>query len=171
MGGAVHCPGNATPAAEANFYYDPHAAQVVVRAGWPIVLAGLDVNQYGMFPQALLDKIFAGGKALTPYIKGAVPFYQRFVETIGVVGEVDFPDTLAIGYLLEPDIYTLERVPLYVETEGACKGQSVPVPTGKWYEDLEDERHFSADDNISEVDVMIKVDQKKFLALVERLLT
>ena len=171
MGGAVHCPGNVTPAAEANFYHDPHAAQIVVRAGWPIVLAGLDVCAYGNVPQALLDKICTADKPLAHYIAGALPFFQRFLATIGFSGEAYFPDTLAVGYLLAPEIYTTEEVPLFVEVEGTCRGQSLPVPTGKWFEDLEDTREFSADDNIATVKVLLKVDTKKFLALLEKLLT
>ena len=171
MGGAVHRPGNVNPAAEANFYHDPHAAQIVVRAGWPIVLAGLDVCDYGTIPQALLDKICAADKPLTPYIAGSLPFFQKFLETIGFTNEAYFPDTLAVGYLLAPEIYTFEEIPLYVEAEGTCRGQSLPVPTGKWFEDVKDTRKFSADDNIAPVKVLLKADTKKFLALLENLLT
>ncbi len=171
MGGAVHCPGNITPAAEANFYHDPHAAQIVVRAGWPIVLAGLDVCAFGNIPQALLDKICTAKKPLTPFIAGALPHFQGFLETIGYSQSAYFPDALASGYLLDPDIYTWEEVPLYVATEGTCRGQSIPVPTGKWFEDLEDTRKFHADSNIAPVKVLLKVDTKKFLALMEKLLT
>jgi inosine-uridine nucleoside N-ribohydrolase len=171
MGGAVLCPGNVTPVAEANFYHDPHAAQIVVRAGWPIVLAGLDVVEYGMVPQALLDKICEAEKPLTPYITGSLPFFQDFLETTGIYGKAYFPDTLAIGYLLAPEIFTVEEMPLYVEAEGTCRGQSVPVQRGKWYEDIDDTRKFSADDNIAPVKVLLKADTEKFLALLETLLT
>jgi uridine nucleosidase len=48
MGGAVACPGNMTPVAEANIYHDPHAADMVMAAGWPLTIVGLDVTHKTM---------------------------------------------------------------------------------------------------------------------------
>jgi len=128
MGGAVHCPGNITPTAEANFYHDPHAAQLVISAGWKIYLAGLDVCAYGMVPNNLLDKIFATHTPLAPYLQGSVPFFRKFLTRFGLQDCVEFPDALAAAYILAPQLYTLEEVPLFVESEGSCLGQSVPFP-------------------------------------------
>lgn len=44
MGGAIHHPGNVTPAAEANIHNDPEAARIVLHAGWNITLVPLDVT-------------------------------------------------------------------------------------------------------------------------------
>ena len=170
MGGAVRCPGNITPAAEANFYHDPHAAQIVMHADWPITLAPLDVCAYGMIPQSLLDKICHADKALTPFIAGSVPYFQKFLEMYDITDRVDFPDALAVGYILEPDLYSVEEVPLFIETEGSCLGQSLEVPSGKWYQNLSDQREFPADRTISKSNVMFKVDEQRFLGLVEDLL-
>jgi len=172
MGGAVHVPGNITPVAEANFFHDPHAAQIVIKAGWPITLAGLDVcGPSSMIPNALLKEIMNAGKPLSHYIKGALPFYQDFIKTFGIHDKVDFPDALASAYLLAPDIFTIEKTPIFVETEGSCLGQSVPVVNGKWYEDMNDTRHFKADESISEINVLVKENPKMFFDLVESLLT
>ncbi len=170
MGGAVRCPGNITPAAEANFFHDPHAAQIVMSAGWPVVLAGLDVCAYDMVPQDLLNRICDADKPLAPFIAGALPFFQDFLKTFGVYDKVDFPDALAAAFLLAPEIFTIEELPLFVEAEGSCMGQSLPVPTGKWYEDLNANRHYRADDSIAPAKVLFKADTAAFLALVEKLL-
>lgn len=170
MGGAVRYPGNITPAAEANFFHDPHAAQIVMSAPWPITLAPLDVCQYGMIPQSLLDKICAADKPLTPYIAGGLPFFQKFLEIFDIYDRVDFPDALAVGYLLQPEIFTIESTPLFIEAEGSCMGQSVEVPTGKWYQNPKDKRKFLADKTISPANVMFKADERAFLGLVEELL-
>jgi len=171
MGGAVRCPGNITPVAEANFFHDPHAAQIVMSAGWPIYLAGLDVCAFGMIPEDLLDEICNAEKPLAPYIAGAVPFFKNFLETYGFAhDQVDFPDALAAAYLLKPEIFKVEDVQLFVETDGSCQGQSIEVPHGKWYENLDDTRTFDADRSIAPAKVMFEVDTKEFLSLVKSLL-
>ncbi|MEO0530356.1 MAG: nucleoside hydrolase, partial [Planctomycetota bacterium] len=45
MGGALACPGNVSPVAEANIWNDPHAADVVFAADWPMRMIGLDVTE------------------------------------------------------------------------------------------------------------------------------
>ena len=84
---------------------------------------------------------------------------------------MEFPDTLAAAYLLEPDIFTIEKTPLFIETEGSCLGQSVPVPTSKWYEDMKDTTHYKADETISPVNVLVKENSQQYFNLVEKLLT
>ena len=172
MGGAVHCPGNITPVAEANFFHDPHAAQIVISAGWQITLAGLDVcSTSSMISSTLLNKIITAGKPLSPYIAGALPFYQNFLANLNIYDRADFPDTLAASFLLEPEIFTIEKTPLFIETNGSCLGQSVPVPAGKWYQDVEDETVYKADETISPVSVLVKENSEQYFQLVEKLLT
>ena len=44
MGGTLNAPGNITPYAEANIYGDAMAADIVFKAGFNLMLAGLDVT-------------------------------------------------------------------------------------------------------------------------------
>src|SRR5215471_874535 len=54
MGGAIGVPGNASPVAEFNIFVDPHAADVVFRAGLPITLVPLDVTTQVRLTRAFL---------------------------------------------------------------------------------------------------------------------
>jgi len=170
MGGAVHCPGNITPAAEANFFHDPHAAQIVLSAGWKVVLAGLDVCSRGLIPQQLLEKVGCGKSPLAPYMKGSLPFFQNFLKLFEMGDTVTLPDTLASAYLLNPDMFTIEKAHLFVETEGSCMGQSLAVPRGKWYEDPNNKARYTADEHIGSVDVLLDIRLDEFLRLIENLL-
>ena len=171
MGGAVFCPGNITPAAEANFFHDPHAAQITITAGWPVALAGLDVCNQAMVPDELIARICKASKPLAPYLAGALPFYQDFLRASGIHDRVDFPDALAAPYLLQPNLFTIKHLPVFVETEGSCMGQTFAVSRGKWYEDPQDQRRYTADEHLGMVDVMAEVDAGGFLTLLQTLLT
>jgi len=171
MGGAVHVPGNITPVAEANFFHDPHAARVVLNADWPVTIAGLDVcGERSMIPHNMLDAIAHSSNPLAPYIEGAMPHYLNFIAQYGFTDKGDFPDALAAAYLLDEAIFEIESIPLYIETEGPCMGQSVPVRAGKWYQNLTDERFFSANASISSVNVLLNEDGTRFLKFIEDLL-
>lgn len=171
MGGAVFCPGNITPAAEANFYHDPHAAQKVLSAGWPITLAPLDVDNLAFLPQELVAKMAAADKPLAPFLAGSLPHYQEFLRSYGFDDTIDFPDVLAAAFLIEPQIFTIKEIPLFVEKEGSCLGQSLPVLTGKWYQDLQDQREFAPDRTVANIQVMVDVDFQALTTLLESLLT
>ena len=57
MGGAFHREGNVTAYAEANIWNDPHAAQQVFTANWPLTVHGLDVTYQISFSPAYLDRL------------------------------------------------------------------------------------------------------------------
>src|ERR1700744_4459051 len=60
MGGAfgVHgMHGNVSPAAEANIFNDPHSADQVLGAPWPLTVVGLDVTQRTIMSAAYLAKL------------------------------------------------------------------------------------------------------------------
>jgi inosine-uridine nucleoside N-ribohydrolase len=50
MGGALAVPGNATPLAEFNFWFDPEAAETLLASNLPITLLPLDVAQHIRYP-------------------------------------------------------------------------------------------------------------------------
>ena len=60
MGGAVHRKGNVTPVAEANFWNDPHAADAVLGASWPLVLAPLDCTMPVVFTPDFMQALAVG---------------------------------------------------------------------------------------------------------------
>ncbi|MBV9673783.1 MAG: nucleoside hydrolase [Verrucomicrobia bacterium] len=58
MGGQMYAPGNAyNDAGEFNWWFDPEAAQVVLRANVPRLIIPLDVTNTVILPQAVYDQI------------------------------------------------------------------------------------------------------------------
>ena len=81
MGGSAFAGGNASAAAEANIRNDPHSADIVFSAGWPIVMAGWDVNNQFHMNQTYLDQLCALDNPATSFIKGNLPLSARVFAT------------------------------------------------------------------------------------------
>jgi inosine-uridine nucleoside N-ribohydrolase len=146
MGGSAFAGGNATAAAEANLRNDPHAAHIVFSAGWPVVMAGWDVNNRFHMDQAYLDRLSALGNPATDFISAIYPCLQAFLRKPGAA--IDVPDLLAVAYLVDPTLFTKERYPVYVETEGRSAGMTVA-----------DQRPFSQDGaEDPDIEILLDVD-------------
>jgi len=110
MGGAVHVPGNSTKAAEFNWWFDPDAAQEVVRLPIPQVVIPLDVTNTVQLTKSIYDRIAHAAK---PTVVTAL--YQKLTG-YGFDGKHGFEtdpnytqnvwDTLTIAYLLDPKFAT-----------------------------------------------------------------
>ena len=129
MGGAVTVPGNVSGVATANLHEDPEAASIVYRSGAPIVQVGLDVcNRVTVSPQQL-EAISAAGSPATRLLSEATGHLREAYIRTGRIGPDDgvrYNDMPAIGYAIEPELFTAR--PAYVEIEThseLTKGQTV----------------------------------------------
>ncbi len=127
MGGNALCPGNATPAAEANIHNDPEAADVVFGAGWPVTMVGLDVTHKVNMTRAHLERYAQAQNPLAQHIARIVPFYRDYFESQhpGLDG-IYVHDSSAIAYVIDPSLFVTERWPLRVETQGISRGKTWP---------------------------------------------
>ena len=119
MGGASTAGGNVTPAAEFNVYADPHAAAVVFDCGRPLTVHSLDVTHQVLAAPRHAERLAgAGGEAarrLAPLLHPAAGSRGRRF------GPERSPlhDPCAIAWLLRPELFASETVPVAVETGGA----------------------------------------------------
>jgi purine nucleosidase len=125
MGGALGS-GNITPAAEFNFYVDPHAAKVVLEAGLPLTMLGLDVTHQVVTTPARLATLEALGTPLGQAVAALLGHYgQDDVDRHGLAGP-PLHDPCVIAYLLRPDLFTGRPMQVAIETEGRlCLGRTV----------------------------------------------
>ena len=116
MGGVALGPGNRTPVAEFNIMTDPHAAKVVLEAGSPLVMFGLDVTHRVITTPARLDTITQIGSPVSEAVTGMLTFYDKNdPERYGEQGG-PLHDPCVIAWLLQPNLFRGKRVHLTVET-------------------------------------------------------
>ena len=118
MGGAAFRPGNATPAAEFNFMIDPHAAQVMLTAGVPMTMFGLDVTGQAAIARAWMDRVEANAG---PVGRAVVAMMRSYG-----FGDPCLHDPCVIAHLIDPSLFS--GVDAWVEVECAAplaRGQSI----------------------------------------------
>jgi purine nucleosidase len=118
MGGAAFRPGNSTPTAEFNFMIDPHAAQVMLTAGIPLTMFGLDVTAQALItPEWMADVEAAGG----PITRAAIAMLRAYGH-----GDPCLHDPCVIAHLIDPTLF--QGVDAWVEVETGSpltRGQSI----------------------------------------------
>jgi len=124
MGGAVNG-GNATPAAEFNFYADPHAASVVFKSGVPLTMYGLDVtNKALLYPEEVREMENLGGPVIEA-LTGMMEWYMGFYRSVGHPG-LGMHDPFAVACAIDPSLAGMESYYVEIETTGPLTlGKSV----------------------------------------------
>src|SRR5919199_1443825 len=114
MGGAIGVPGNISPVAEFNIFVDPHAADIVLRAGLPITLVPLDVTTQVRLTHDFLQH--AGRGAATP-LKSVV--HDLTQQPLRSRGEgMAMHDPLAVAVAIDPSLVACTTLPVCTETRG-----------------------------------------------------
>jgi purine nucleosidase len=129
MGGAAFVPGNVSPVAEFNIYVDPWAAQVVLSAGIPQVMLGLDVTL-----QATID---------APYLQTLQQVSPLLATTTAMMrsyGASDpcLHDPCVIAWLINPQLFTTVAGRISVSyQDDSHRGQTQVAVKARHLQDLE----------------------------------
>ena len=116
MGGGGSEGGNVTPAAEFNIYVDPHAADVVLRSGVPIVMMPLDVTHKARTTRNRIDAIAALETRVGIATAQMLSFSERFDERKYGTDGGPLHDPCVIAYLLMPALFEGRHCHVTIET-------------------------------------------------------
>jgi purine nucleosidase len=116
MGGALRADGNTTPLGEFNVYADPHAAQIVLSSGMPILLMPWDITQGVQFTQAHVDRLLARGGPIPEFIAAATRFYIEFHLRQFGWAACSINDPAALALLWWPELARVRELYVAVET-------------------------------------------------------
>ena len=116
MGGGFFEGGNVTPAAEFNIYVDPHAAEVVLKSGIPIVMMPLDVTHKALTSRVRVDRFRAMRTKVGDATAALLDFFERFDEQKYGTDGGPLHDPCVIAYLLKPDLFKGRACNVMVET-------------------------------------------------------
>ncbi len=131
MGGGFFCPGNVTPQAEFNIWFNAEAADVVLSSRDDVVILPLDVTRNLIFTREMVQTIapLSSANDKTIFINRLCEFMITtaiaYRETNGVSGFL-VHDAATIGYLFYPETLLISRARVCIETRGEwTRGQTV----------------------------------------------
>ncbi len=155
MGGAFYCPGNITPHAEFNIWFNSHAAKIVFNSRNDLVILPLDVTTKLIFTREMAQTVsqINPNNKLSTFLMQLCEFMTstalKYRETKGISGFL-VHDAAAIAYLFYPETLMLRRSCVRVETKGEWTiGQTL----------IEDLRSINAESNAW---VALQIDQTRF---------
>lgn len=102
MGGAFDVPGNVSPAAEFNVWFDPEATKIVWGAPWPRqIIVPLDVTETVRYGMAEYERIITGGDTTitNQFEEVQAPRFEKDPKVTNPI-----PDIIPVGVLLDPSV-------------------------------------------------------------------
>ncbi|MFJ6988282.1 MULTISPECIES: nucleoside hydrolase [unclassified Streptomyces] len=124
MGGAVTT-GNATPVAEFNVWHDPEAAAVLLTAGVPITMYGLDVFTRVVVPAADVARLRASGEPRLR-LAGELLAHRDPASAADPAPTGGLGDAGAVCAVVDPGGLTTEPLPVEVAlAPGPTRGQTI----------------------------------------------
>ncbi|KMZ68689.1 Uridine nucleosidase 1 [Zostera marina] len=125
LGGAFFSSGNINPAAEANVYGDPEAADIVFTCGADIIVVGINITTQVQLLDSQLQLLRSSKGKHAQFISDSCRFYRDWhVQSDGVYG-IFLHDPVSFMALVRPDLFTFKKGVVRVETQGICTGHTI----------------------------------------------
>jgi purine nucleosidase len=121
MGSTIFHPGIhgiPTPIADANFWNDPEAAQIVLRSGAKITLVGMDVTMKVLLTRAMREEIAASGEVGATMMRIADFYVRAYASMYPEIDGCGLHDPLAVAIAEDKSLATTERMCVDIELSG-----------------------------------------------------
>jgi purine nucleosidase len=129
MGSTIFHPGIhgiPSPMADANFWNDPEAAQIVLRSGAEITLVGMDVTMKVLLTAAMRAEIAGKGGVGAKMMSIAQFYVDAYARMYPGIDGCGLHDPLAVAIAEDPGLAVVERMCVDIELAGALtRGQTV----------------------------------------------
>ena len=117
MGGSI-VGGNWSAAAEFNILVDPEAADICLRSGVPVTMAGLDVTHKALIYPENVETMRALGGKIPVLTAELLDFFMQFHLRTGFAG-APVHDACAIAWLIAPELFRSCSLHVDVDTQGS----------------------------------------------------
>lgn len=125
LGGAFLAAGNVNPAAEANIYGDPEAADILFTCGAEVTVVGINITTQITLTDADISELRSSKGKHSELICDMCKFYRDWhVKSDGVYG-IFLHDPVCFAALVRPDLFTYKKGVVRVETQGICVGHTL----------------------------------------------
>lgn len=127
MGGAFFVPGNVTPSAEANFYGDPTASELVVKNLDNLYIAPLNVTNKAIVTLEHIKTIQEmNGNPLVQILDDVMTYYiDAYKKLIPGINGAPLHDVVTLSLMVNPDMGKTIRRDVEVLTTGLGQGTSI----------------------------------------------
>lgn len=125
MGGSLDAGGNASKAAEANIWQDPHAANVVFSAPWDVTIVGLDVTKQVICSPEDFSMLAVKAPTLGGFLDRAVQYYFAATRERSGISGCHMHDPTAVIAVIRRELFTIRNSAVEVIETGEKAGATI----------------------------------------------
>jgi purine nucleosidase len=117
MGGST-TRGNVTPYAEFNAWVDPEAASIVLDAGVPLTMVGLNITHQALVTDEVQRRLAAVGNRTAAFGDELCTFFRNAYREAEGMPDAPLHDPVAVALAVDPQVATTVRTRVDVELHG-----------------------------------------------------
>ncbi|CAL5207948.1 unnamed protein product [Lathyrus oleraceus] len=160
LGGSFAVNGNVNPAAEANIFGDPDAADVVFTSGADVLAVGINVTHQVVLSGSDREKLASSKGKFAQYLTGILEVYFSYHCDAYNTNGVYLHDPTALLAAVDPSLVTCTEGAVRVQTSGITRGLTIIYNKQKRFEEVTEWS------NMPTVKVAVTVDAPRVVKLV-----